>query len=140
MVERAEESAPLRTIDWRKMRLSNGEYCVEIEGIPYSNAEILSLDRKSRGSESESDSEDKIVYDRPPEHELYEDSDASSRQQSTEPHWNDGGLNYGMRLLLDSCVLFDKSSRNLRTVVGVTSGRRTGGPAGGIEKKSPGGT
>jgi hypothetical protein len=94
MVERAEESAPLRAIDWRKMRLSNGEYCVEIEGIPYSNAEILSLDRKSRGSESESDSEDKIVYDRPPEHELYEDSDASSRQQSTKPHWNDGGLNY----------------------------------------------
>jgi hypothetical protein len=89
MVERAEESAPLRAIDWRNMRLSKGEYCVEIEGIPYSKAEFLSLNRKSPGSESESDRKDVIVCEQPPEHGLYQDSDASSRQRSAGEHWND---------------------------------------------------
>jgi len=81
----------LRAIDWRKMRLSKGEYCVEIEGIPYSNAEILWLDRKSPGSESEKESEDELVCGQSPEHGLYENSDASSRQQRTEQYWNDWG-------------------------------------------------
>ncbi len=48
MIEKIEESAPLRAIDWRNSRLSKGVYCVEIEGIPYSNVYLASLDRKSR--------------------------------------------------------------------------------------------
>lgn len=56
MVGKIEKSAPLRAIDWRNSRLSKGVYCVEIEGIPYSNLYLASLDRKSRKSE------DQIVY------------------------------------------------------------------------------
>ncbi len=51
MSGKIEESAPLRAIDWRNSRLSKGVYCVEIEGIPYSNVYLASLDRKSRESE-----------------------------------------------------------------------------------------
>ncbi len=50
MVEMAAESVPLRATDWRKSRLSKGVYCVEIEGIPCSNARVTSLDQKPRES------------------------------------------------------------------------------------------
>lgn len=56
MFGKIEESAPLRAIDWRNSRLSKGVYCVEIEGIPYSNVYLASLDRKSR------ESEERMVY------------------------------------------------------------------------------
>jgi hypothetical protein len=82
MVERAEESAPLRAIDWRKMRLSKGEYCVEIEGIPCSNAEILKSSR-STGSRpgARARARPRMISSaaNPPKHGLYEDSDASSK-------------------------------------------------------------
>ena len=53
MVGKTEKSAPLRAIDWRNKRLSKGVYCVEIEGIPYSNVYLASLDRESRESEDQ---------------------------------------------------------------------------------------
>ena len=51
ILERERGSAPLRTTDWRKSRLSNGVYCVENDGIPYSIDYFASLDQESRESE-----------------------------------------------------------------------------------------